>query len=116
MNVVEDHNKADGLDLRQPQGAQAVGLVWPGGQGIQQTGLVEGHSRQAVLIPFYSGVQQVFAVFVLKGLTLMMDTLVLDVIGNHLLVTQGVGESPILFPPTPELRKGVGILFHPLAC
>ena len=31
--VVVDHSKASGLELRQPHGAQAVGLVWRGESG-----------------------------------------------------------------------------------
>ena len=38
-DVVEDHSKANGLDLMQPHGAQAVGLVWRGESGYQRVGL-----------------------------------------------------------------------------
>ena len=48
--VVEDHDKASGLELRQPQGAQAVGLVWPGEQSTLSMGPERGHSRQPVVI------------------------------------------------------------------
>ena len=112
--MVEDHDKASGLELRQPQGAQAVGLVWPGEQDSLSMGPEGGQSRQAVVIPFNSGMLQVFAVFVFKGFPLMMCTLVLDVIGNHISVTHSVGECSILFTPTGELRKQVAILFNPL--
>ena len=48
---VEGHSKASGLDLRQPRGAQAVGLVWRGESGdINQRASNEGHSRQAVVL------------------------------------------------------------------
>ena len=48
---VEDHSKASGLELRQPRGAQAVGLVWRGESGdINQRASNEGHSRQAVVL------------------------------------------------------------------
>ena len=84
--MVEDHDKASGLELRQPQGAQAVGLVWPGEQGSLSMGPEGGHSRQAVVIPFYSCVEQVFAVFIFKRFPLMMNTLVMflpDMSGPH---------------------------------
>ena len=64
--VVEDHSKADGLDLRQPHGAQAVGLVWRGEAAITGWASNEGQSCQAVVIPFYSSIVQVFAVFFFK--------------------------------------------------
>ena len=70
--MVEDHDKASGLELRQPQGAQAVGLVWPGEQGSLLMGPEGGQSRQAVVIPFNSGMLQVFAVFVFNGFPLVM--------------------------------------------
>ena len=73
--MVEDHDKASGLELRQPQGAQAVGLVWPGEQDSLSMGPEGGQSRQAVVIPFNSGILQVFAVFVFKGFPLMMCAL-----------------------------------------
>ena len=103
---VEDHSKASGLDLRKPRGAQAVGLVWRGESGdINQRASNEGHSRQAVVIPFYSCVEQVFAVFIFKRFPLMMHTLVLHVIGNHLFVAQSVGEGSVLFSPSRKLRE-----------
>ena len=112
--MVEDHDKASGLELRKPQGAQAVGLVWPGDQSILPMGPEGGHSRQAVVFPFNSGMSQVFAVFVFKGFPLMMRTLVLYVIGNHLPVTHSIGECTILFSPAGELRKRVAIFLDPL--
>ena len=48
--MVEDHDKASGLELRQPQGAQAVGLVWPGEQGPLSMGPEGGHSLHAEAI------------------------------------------------------------------
>ena len=62
----KDLAKAIGLDLRQPQGALAEGQCGLGREGYNRTGLEEGHSRQAVVIPFYSCVEQVFAVFIFK--------------------------------------------------
>ena len=84
--MVDDHSKASGLESRYPTAHRAVGLVWRGVQGKPQTGLVEGHSRQAVVIPFYSCVGQVFAVFLFKRFPLMMHTLVMflpDISGPH---------------------------------
>ena len=76
----KDLAKAIGLDLRQPQGALAEGQCGLGRKDSNRTGLVEGHSRQAVVIPFYSSIEQVFAVFLFKRFPLMMHTLVLNVI------------------------------------
>ena len=63
------------------------GSVVEGHSGdINQRASNEGHSRQAVVIPFYSCVEQVFAVFILKRFPLMMHTLVMflpDISGPH---------------------------------
>lgn len=42
--MVEDHGKADGLELRQPHGAQAEGLCGVGSATDDGKGLEEGHS------------------------------------------------------------------------
>ena len=90
--------------------------MWPGVQGTKRTGLEEGQSRQAIVIPFDSGMLQVFAVFVFKGFSLMMASLIVDVIGYHVLVSQCIGESSIFLSPTRKLREYVTMLFDPLTC
>ena len=50
--MVEDHDKAIGLELRKPQGAQAVGIVWPGEPARNGLGLEEGHSLPAFVAPY----------------------------------------------------------------
>ena len=61
--------------------------MWRGESGdINQRASNEGHSRQAVVIPFYSCVEQVFAVFIFKRFPLMLHTLVMflpDISGPH---------------------------------
>ena len=78
-------------------------------------GLEEGQSCQAKLIPVQTSVFQMFAVFILKGFPLMMLSLVLDILNNHLFISQSIGESSILSAPPSELWKQVAILLDPLA-
>lgn len=80
------------------------------------TGPIGGHSRQAIVIPGYSCILQVFAVFILEGFPLMMASLIVDVIGNHVLVSQSIGEGSIFLSPTCKLREYVMMLFDPLTC
>ena len=90
--------------------------MWPGEKGTDQTGPEGGHSRQAIVIPFYPGILQMLAVFFFERFPLMVGALIPNLIRHHLLVTQGVGKSPILLSPASELRERVAILFHPLTC
>ena len=57
-----------------------------------------------------------FAVFIFKSFSLMMNALILDVIGYHFFVSQRVGKGSVLPTPTFELRKSVPILLNPLTC
>ena len=84
-------------------------------EGNRCMGLEEGQSCQAKLIPFQTCMFQMFAVFILKGFPLMMLSLILDIVNNHLLISQSIGESPVLSSPPSELWKQVAILFNPLA-
>ena len=77
---VEDLNKARGLDLSKPHGAQAEGLCGVGMRTRNGMGLEEGHSRQAIVIPLQSRILQMLAILILKRLPLMVNTLILDII------------------------------------
>ena len=56
---VGDLHKANGLDLRQPQGAHVEDLCGLGNECPNRKGLVEGHSMQTCMAPF--GVRATFA-------------------------------------------------------